>query len=129
MNQILQYIAIAAVAGIAFTTLYSNMAESLSFETISQHDKTEILKNQASESIKLIEILDSPLRIDLVNNGIDTIVIKKLFINGVVDDSYLIDGTNSTDILKDKVVRITPNLTGSKISILTENYKSFEFGS
>jgi len=102
----------------------------LSFETTSQYDKTEILKNQASESIKLIELLDSPLRIDLVNDGIDIIVIKKLFIDGVVDDGYLIDGTtNSTDIVKYKVVRITPNLTGSKISILTENYKSFDFGS
>ncbi len=91
---------------------------------------TNFLKNQASESIKLIEIVNNPLRIDLVNDGVNTIVIKKLFINGIVDDSYLIDGiTNSTDIVKGKVVRITPNLTGSKISILTENYKSFDFGS
>ncbi len=63
-----------------------------------------------------------------MNVGADTIVIKKLFIDGVVDNGYLVDGVVSADIIKGQVVRITPSLSGSEVTILTENKKSFNFG-
>jgi len=62
-----------------------------------------------------------------MNLGVDTIIIKKIFIDGIIDDSYLIDGMITTNITQNKVVRITPSLTGSTISILSENYKVFDF--
>jgi len=130
MNQILQYVILAGVVGISATAVFVYTNESLYNETISQHDKIEIEKKQASEYLKLIEIIDSPLRIDVINLGSDVVTIKKLFIDGVIDDSYRIDDVDTSDIVQNKVVRITPSLMGSsssEISIISENYKVFDF--
>jgi len=130
MNQILQYVILAGVVGISATAVFVHTNESLYNETISQHDKIEIEKKQSSEYIKLIEIIDNPLYIDVINLGSDVITIKKLFIDGVIDDNYRIDDVVTSDIVQNKVVRITPSISGSsssKISILSENYKVFDF--
>jgi len=127
MNQILQYVILAGVVGISASVVFVHVNESLYYETISQYDKIEIEKKQSSEHLKLIEIIDSPLRIDVMNLGADVITIKKLFIDGVIDESYLIDGVVSSNITKNKVVTITPSISGDTISILSENYKVFDF--
>jgi len=127
MNQILQYVILTGIVGISATAVFAHMNESLYNETKSQYDKIEIEKKQASEYLKLIEIIDNPLYIDVINLGTDVIVIKKLFIDGVIDDSYLIDGDISSDIIQNKIVRITPSIMGDKISIISENYKVFDF--
>ena len=128
MNQILQYVILAGVVGISASAVFVHVNESLNYETISQHDKIEIAKKQSSEHLKLIEIINSPLRIDVINLGVDTISIKKLFIDEKIDNSYRIDDdVNTFDIVQNKVVRITPSLTGSTISIISENYKVFDF--
>jgi len=127
MNQILQYVILAGVVGISASAVFVHVNESLYYETISQHDKMEIEKKQSSEHLKLIEIINNPLRIDVINLGSDTIIIKKLFIDGVIDNSYLIDGAVTSDIVQNKVVTITPSITGNKISIISENYKVFDF--
>lgn len=127
MNQILQYVILAGVVGISASAVFVHVNESLYYETMSNHDKIEIEKKQSSEHLKLIEIIDSPLRIDVINLGSDTIIIKKLFIDGVIDDGYLIDGDDSPNIIQNKVITITPNITGSTISIISENYKVFDF--
>jgi len=130
MNQILQYVILAGVVGISASAVFVHVNESLYNETISQHDKIEIEKKQSSEYLKLIEIIDNPLRIDVINLGSNTITIKKLFIDGIIDDSYRIDGVIQSDIIQNKVVRITPSISGSsnsEISILSENYKVFDF--
>ena len=127
MNQILQYVILAGVVGISVSAVFVHVSESLFYETMSNHDKIEIEKKQSTEYLKLIEIIDSPLYIDVINLGTDVIIIKKLFIEGVIDDSYLIDGMNTTNITQNKVVRITPSLTGDMISIISENYKVFDF--
>ena len=130
MNQILQYIILAGVVGISASAVFVHVSESLYYEVTSQHDKIEIEKKQSSEYLKLIEIIDNPLRIDVINLGSDTITIKKLFIDGVIDESYLIDGISSSDIIQNNVIRITPSIAGSsnsEISIISENYKVFDF--
>jgi len=127
MNQILQYVILAGVVGISASAVFVHVSESLYNETISQYDKIEIEKKQSTEYLKLIEIIDSPLRIDVINLGADTITIKKLFINGVIDDDYLIDGVITSNITKNKVVTITPSISGDIISIISENYKVFDF--
>jgi len=127
MNQILQYVILAGVVGISASAVFVHVSESLYYETMSNHDKIEIEKKQSTEYLKLIEIIDSPLRIDVMNLGGDTIIIKKLFIDGVIDESYLVDGISSSDIVQNKVVTITPSIFGSTISIISENYKVFDF--
>jgi len=127
MNQILQYVILAGVVGISASTVFVHVNESLYSETISNYDKMEIEKKQSTEYLKLIEIIDNPLYIDVINLGGDTITIKKLFIDGIIDESYLIDGIVTSDIIQNKVVRITPSISGSTISIISENYKVFDF--
>ncbi len=127
MNQILQYVILSGIVGISASAVFIHTNESLYHEVTSQRDKIEIEKKQSSEHLKLIEIIDNPLRIDVMNLGTDTITIKKLFINGVIDNSYLIDGVDTSDIIQNKVVRITPSISGSEISIISENYKVFDF--
>ena len=128
MNQILQYVILIGMSGIVFGVVFVHFSESLQLESISQQDRNEIEKKHATEYIKVIEIMDSPLRIDLMNLGSDDIVIKKLFVGGIVDDNYLIDGNNSTNIIQTgKIVIITPSITGDTISLISENYKKFEF--
>ncbi len=127
MNQILQYVILAGVVGISASAVFVHVNESLNYETISQHDKIEIEKKQSTEYLKLIEIIDSPLRVDVINLGSDTITIKKLFIDEEIDEGYLIEGISSSDIIQNKVVTITPSIPGSTISIISENYKVFDF--
>ena len=45
MNQILQYVILAGVVGISANAVFVHVNESLYNETISQHDKIEIEKN------------------------------------------------------------------------------------
>lgn len=123
MNQILQYVILTGIVGISASAVFVHVNEELYNETMSQHDKIEIEKKQSTEHLKLIEIIDSPLRVDVMNFGSNTITIKKLFIDGIVDDAYLINNITSSDIIQNKVVRITPSLVGDTISIISENYK------
>ena len=127
MNQILQYVILAGVVGISASAVFVHVNEELYNETMSNHDKIEIEKKQSTEHLKLIEIIDSPLRIDVMNLGSNTITIKKLFIDGVIDESYLIDDVDTSDIIQNKIVRITSSISGSEISIISENYKVFDF--
>ena len=127
MNQILQYVILAGVVGISASAVFVHVNESLYYETISQHDKIEIEKKQSSEYLKIIEIINNPLYIDVINLGADTIIIKKLFIDGMIDEGYLIDGVDTSDIIQNKVVTITPSIFGDTISIISENYKVFDF--
>jgi len=127
MNQILQYVILSGIVGISASAVFVHVNESLYYEVTSQHDKIEIEKKQSTEYLKLIEIIDSPLRIDVINLGSDTITIKKLFVDGVIDDGYLIDDIITSDIVQNKVVRITPSISGDIISIISENYKVFDF--
>ncbi len=127
MNQILQYVILSGIVGISASAVFVHVNESLYSETTSQHDKIEIEKKQSSEHLKLIEIINNPLYIDVMNLGTDTITIKKLFIDGVIDEGYLIDGEITSDIIQNKVVRITPSISGDIISIISENYKVFDF--
>jgi len=127
MNQILQYVILSGIVGFSASAVFVHVSESLQYETISQRDKIEIEKKQSSEYLKLIEIIDNPLRIDVMNLGAGVVTIKKLFVDGEIDNSYLIDGVDTADIVQNKVVRITPSITGSTISIISENYKVFDF--
>lgn len=112
---------------IAFGLFVTYAMDTLQHETISQREKIDIEKNKILEDLKLIEVMDNPLRIDVMNLGKDTIRIKKLFIDNIVDYNFLIDGVRSNEIVKGKVVQITPILSGKSISIITENHKSYNF--
>jgi len=126
LNQILQYVILIGMSGIVFSVVFAHFSESLQLESISQQDRNEIEKKHTAEYLKTIEIMENPLRIDLINLGSDDIVIKKLFVGGVIDSNYLIDGDYSNYIIINKIVTITPSLTGESISLISENYKNFK---
>ncbi len=127
MNQFIQFILILGVVG-SFTVGIGYYAENnIQDNILSQHDKIEINKKYTAENIKLIEVLDSPLRIDVVNIGIEKIIIKKLFVDGMLDDSFRIDGIVTKEIQQNQVTTIEPSIDGSIVKIITENNKLFTF--
>ena len=129
MNQILQYVMLIGVSVTIFTLIMSYANNTLEFANTSQHDKTELMKNQAGELLKPIDVIHSPsLLLDVMNLGLEDIKIKKLMVDGV-SVTFTIDGKDTKVIPNNGVVsRInpTPN-NGTIISILTDNYKMFTF--
>lgn len=127
MNQILQYVILAGISGVVFSAVLVHFTETLQLETISQHDKNEIEKKRVSEYLKVIDIMENPLRIDVINLGSSDVIIKKLFVGGIIDDNYTINGNYSKNIIPDKIITIKPSIMGDTILLISENYKKFEF--
>ena len=132
LNQILEWIVIAGMVTVTFGIVVVYTQNTLQVESVSQYDKVEMQKKYASEQLKLIDIIENPvLRIDVMNQGTDAIIIKKLFIDGNPDESYVIYDTNTleslTDIPQSKIIAIEPAIQGTSITIITENNKKFSF--
>ncbi len=130
MNQIIEWMAISGTVLVAFGLVFSFAGDFLDDTVTSQHDKIEIEKRQASEQIKLIEVMNNPLRIDVMNIGLDAILIKKLYIDGIADESYLLSGRYGDALLdfpRNELVTITPSIPGNNVKIITENNKIFSF--
>jgi hypothetical protein len=130
MNQIIEWMAISGTVLVAFGLVFSFAGDFLDDRVTSQHDKIEIEKRQTSEQIKLIEVMDNPLRIDVMNIGLDAILIKKLYIDGIADESYLLSdryGDALLDFPMNELVTITPSIPGNNVKIITENNKIFSF--
>jgi len=128
MNQYLQIISIIGIGGGFFIGVGYYAENNIENSILSQQDKIEISKNYAGEHIKLIEVTHSPLRVDVVNIGVDIIEIKSLFVDGVEDDNFTIDGEISVEIEQKQVITIEPSISsGTIIKIITENNKLFNF--
>lgn len=130
MNQIIEWMAISGVVLLAFSLVFSYAGDFLDDSVLSQHDKIEMEKRQAAEQMTLIEVIDNPLRIDVMNIGLEIITIKKLYIDDAADDSYvLIDryGTFLLNFPRNELVTISPSISGSTVKIITENNKIFSF--
>lgn len=120
-------IGVAVLAGTAFVTDYviNNMETTAS----SYYDKIEDEKKKAGELLKIIDVFDTPLRVDLINIGLDEIIIKKIFVDGKIDETYTINGIQNNVIPLHKVTTILPtDSTGQKVKIITSNNKEFELG-
>ena len=125
-------VGIAGMVTVTFGIVVVYTQNTLQVESVSQYDKVEMQKKYASEQLKLIDIIENPvLRIDVMNQGTDAIIIKKLFIDGNPDESYVIYDTNTleslTDIPQSKIIAIEPAIQGTSITIITENNKKFSF--
>lgn len=131
MNQIIQWIVIIGITSVTFGGVIVYTQDALQVEMLSQYDKVEIQKKYSAEQLKLIDIMNNPLRIDVMNHGFDVIEIKKLFVDGIIDESYTIYDTNTleslTDIPQSKIIAIEPFIQGTTITIITENNKKFSF--
>ncbi|MCJ8307364.1 MAG: hypothetical protein HRU07_09985 [Nitrosopumilus sp.] len=130
MNQLLDYLLIAGIIVVAGVGTFSFSENYLNVEMTSQHDKIDLEKKQSSEQVKLIEVIQAPLRIDVMNTGLDVIEIKKLFVDGVSDDGYSITdrfGSIIADMPRNEIVTITPSINGSDIKIISKNNKIFSF--
>ncbi len=124
MNQSYEYLAIGIIGAISAATLGALVFDEYDVNFTSQHDKMELQMKKSGELLKIIDVLDSPLRIDVLNKGNADIQIKKIFIDGVDDINYTIDGQPNNIIPLDRIVIILPSITdGERIKIITENNK------
>ncbi len=130
VNQIIEWLAVSGVVLAAFAVVFSYAGDHIGIVAISQHDKIELEKRKASEQLRLIDVVDNPLRIDVMNVGLEEIKIKKLYIGDTSDDSYTITDRYGNSLLvlpKDELVQITPSLSGTGIKIISKNNKIFSF--
>jgi len=127
MNQFIQFVLILGVVGSFTIVIYHYAENNIQDIILSQHDKIEINKRYTVENIKLIEVLNSPLRIDVVNIGKEKIMIKKLFVDGILDYKFRINDVITNEIQQNQVTTIKPSIDGNIVKIITENNKLFTF--
>ena len=89
MNHTIEYLLVSAFAVSGAYLAYDYTINNSEITFTSQYDKIESSKKQAGEFLTIIDVLDNPLRIDVLNTGDDTIVIKKLYVDGILDESYI----------------------------------------
>ncbi len=122
MNHTLEVIIISifTISGATLTTSYVNEDMNITFE--SQNDIMEKKKSKVGEILKVIEFMSDPLEADVLNGGVDNIIIDKIYVDGVLDESYMVDSQYTNIISPSKVTRITFGvIDGENISIITEN--------
>jgi len=129
LNQILQTLLILGIITLVSTIAFNYAQNNLEGKIISQHDKMQNEKNQSIEEINMIEVMQSPLRVDIVNIGLDTIFVKKVFVDGIDDVGYyLTDNTGVvTSIEQNQITTINFSLSGNNVKLITTNNKVFSF--
>jgi len=129
MNHTLEYLLMGAFALSGSYLVYDYTINSSEVTFTSQYDMIESDKKQAGELLTIIDLLDNPLRIDVLNTGEDEIIIKKMYVNGILDEIYTING-NQTDIipLNEITIIIPTNASGKTIKIITEHNNEYDLG-
>lgn len=129
MDQMMQYMILAAVLTVIFGGMFYYFGENLNIDVESQKDKADLLKRQAAEQLKLIDVMNSPLKVDVMNVGLEPIIIKQVFVDGNTASFTLTDmyGTTVTELDVNKIITVTPSITGTELQIITENNKIFSF--
>jgi len=95
----------------------------------SQYDMIESKKEQAGEFLTIIDLLDNPLRIDVLNTGENEIIIKKIYVDGILDEAYTINGIQTSIIPLNEITVIYPtDIHGEIIKIITENNNEYDLG-
>lgn len=120
---------LAAVLTVIFGGMFYYFGENLNIDVESQKDKADLLKRQAAEQLKLIDVMNSPLKVDVMNVGLEPIIIKQVFVDGNTASFTLTDmyGTTVTELDVNKIITVTPSITGTELQIITENNKIFSF--
>ncbi len=129
MNHTLEYLLMGAFALSGAYLVYDYTINSSEVTFTSQYDMIESKKEQAGELLTIIDLLDNPLRIDILNTGEDEIIIKKMYVDGILDEAYTINGIQTSIIPLNEIVVINPMDTDGKIiKIITENNNEYDLG-
>ena len=129
VNTYIEYILVGAFVLFGSYLAYDYAINDAEIIFTSQYDKIESEKKQARELLTIIDLLDSPLRLDVLNTGEDEIAIKKLYVDGILDESYTINGIQTNIIPLDEMTVIYPtDTTGNTIKIITENNNEYDLG-
>ena len=130
MNHLIEYLLIstAVLTGTIVTVDY--VINNFDVNFTSYYDIIEKEKSKKLEILKIIEFFETPvLRVDVINIGNEDIIIKKIFVDGIEDNSFSIDGINNKIIPLNQIISIEPSINGDTIKIITENNNEYDLGS
>lgn len=130
MNHLIEYLLVSAavLTGMTFTVDY--VINNFNVNFTSYYDIIESEKSKKLEILKIIDFFETPmLRVDVINVGNDNIIIKKIFVDGVEDESFNIDGIDSKIIPLNEIISIEPSISGQRIKIITENNNEYDLES
>ena len=130
MNHLIEYLLVstALLTGTIVTVDY--VINNFDVNFTSYYDIIEKEKSKKLEILKIIEFFETPvLRVDVINIGNEDIIIKKIFVDGIEDNSFSIDGVNSKIISLNQIISIEPSINGQRIKIITENNNEYDLGS
>ena len=129
MNHTLEYLLIGAFALTGAYLAYDYTISSSEIIFTSQYDQIQSEKRKAGEFLTIIDLLNDPLRIDILNTGENKIIIKKMYVDGILDESYTINGNQTDTIPLNEIVIIhLTNTDGNIIKIITENNNEYSLG-
>lgn len=126
MNQILSFVIISALTlvGATVVTIYVEEHMEITFE--SRKDAIENQKLKQGEILKLIDVLNDPLELDVMNLGSMPISVKRIFVDGTEDTDYIVK-TESGEIMPDNITRIIMSIDGENIVLISENNIQYNF--
>lgn len=126
MNQILSFVIISALTlvGATVVTIYVEEHMEITFE--SRKDAIENQKLKQGEILKLIDVLNDPLGLDVMNLGSMPISVKRIFVDGIEDTDYIVK-TESGEIMPDNITRIIMSVDGENIVLISENNIQYNF--
>lgn len=126
MNQILSFVIISALTlvGATVVTIYVEEHMEITFE--SRKDAMDNQKLKQGEILKLIDVLDDPLGLDVMNLGSMPISVKRIFVDGIEDTDYIVK-TESGEIMPDNITRIIMSVDGENIVLISENNIQYNF--
>lgn len=128
MNHIMETVIVGAMILTGLYVTFDYAQKHLDITFTSYHDIIELEKNKAGEMLKIIEIFHNPLMADVLNIGESDIIIKKMFVDGIVDETFSINGENTNVIPLKIITTIIPtNSNGKTMKIITEYKNEFEF--
>ncbi len=128
MNHIMETVIVGAMILTGLYVTFDYAQKHLDITFTSYHDTIESEKNKAGEMLKIIEVFHNPLMADVLNIGELDIIIKKMFVDGMVDTIFTINGIQTNIIPLGIITTITPtNTSGESMKIITEYKNEFEF--
>lgn len=130
MNHLIEYLLVSTAVLTGTIVVVDYTINNFGVTFTSYYDVIEKEKNKKLEMLKIIEFFKTPvLRVDVINVGSNDIIIKKIFVDGIEDNSFSIDGINSKIISLNQIISIEPSINGDTIKIITENNNEYDLGS
>jgi len=128
MNHIMETVVVGAMILTGLYVTFDYAQKHLDITFTSYHDVIELEKNKAGEMLKTIEVFHNPLMADVINIGESDIIIKRMFVDGIVDTTFTINGIYTNVIPPGEIITVTPTGSNSQtMKIITEYKNEFEF--